>query len=272
MAGIEGSFFDKISKSRHVLGEVVLLFDTESCPDFLAAHRPPSLENGGPVDFDECAPVLLDEVVLLEPPALLAGLLLLEVERSDVDLALDLGRMLFPPLLEAQLAGRPCALQRHSLRGSDLEDLCLLGRLQCHFLIGNHRSSSSSSVQPPSSAAIRLGQHFLRHFECSPRPPRVVDDASGPADLLVGLFHTRLSLVSDLAPPHGGFGGKSVLELYGMDEEVFSLGRVEVEVDGGEGLLGELNYSLIAEVESVSVGNSGHAILLLYSHALQVVM
>lgn len=140
--------------------------------------------------------------MLLEPSALLAGLLLLEVDGSHVHLALDLRRMLLTPLLQVHLAGCPCALQCHSLGGSDLEDLCLFGRLQGDLLIRLH-GSSAAVVEPPSSAAIGLGQHFFRDCESSPDPSWVGDDSSGPADLFVGFLDPRLPLISDFAPPHG---------------------------------------------------------------------
>lgn len=144
--------------------------------------------------------------MLLEPSALLARLLLLEVDGSHVYLALDLRRMFLTPFLQVHLTGCPCALQCHPLRGGNLEDLCLLGRLQGDLPIRLH-GSSAAVVEPPSSAAIRLRQHFLRDCESSPDPFWVGDDSSGPADLLVGLLNTRLPLISDLAPPHGRLFG-----------------------------------------------------------------
>lgn len=141
--------------------------------------------------------------MLLEPSALLAGLLLLEVDGSHVHLALDLRRMLLTPLLQVHLAGCPCALQCHSLGGSDLEDLCLFGRLQGDLLIRLH-GSSAAVVEPNPPTAIGLRQYFFRDCESSsPDPSWVGDDSSGPADLFVGFLDPRLPLISDFAPPHG---------------------------------------------------------------------
>lgn len=43
-----------------------------------------------------------------------------------------------------------------------------------------------------------------------------------------------------------------------MDEEVFPLGRVKLEFNRGEGVLAELNYSLIAEFQAIRMRNSCH--------------
>lgn len=94
-----GSFLYKISKSCHVFSKIVLLFDTQSRSDFLATYWPASLENGSPIDLNESSPVLLDKVVLLKSSPFLAGLLLLEVDGSDIDFAFELWRMFFSPPL-----------------------------------------------------------------------------------------------------------------------------------------------------------------------------